>query len=244
MATNNVTNEGTKTAHGIYVAQGTNTPNYLTLTNGQLLIGNTGNDPSQATLTAGTNVTITNGAGTITVAQAAGGSGALTLIASATASASATVDLANNLSSTYDNYLVLVENFVAATATANLELEVGTGSTPTWQTSSYVGAFAVINGTSTQTVSSSGTTFIQMNSNLSSTSTRAGHMIINVNNVNDAANDKTIYFQTNMFANNTVNNMTWGAARWESGTVVTSLRFLMSSGNITSGTFKLYGYSN
>jgi hypothetical protein len=43
------------------------------LTNGQLIIGNTSNDPSAATLTAGTGVTITNGAGTITVASAGGG---------------------------------------------------------------------------------------------------------------------------------------------------------------------------
>src|SRR3990172_1036165 len=43
-------------------------------TNGQLLIGSTGVDPVLAALTEGANVTITNGAGTITVA-AAGGSG-------------------------------------------------------------------------------------------------------------------------------------------------------------------------
>lgn len=37
------------------------------LTNGQLVIGNTGNDPTAATLSAGTGVSISNGAGTITV---------------------------------------------------------------------------------------------------------------------------------------------------------------------------------
>lgn len=38
------------------------------LTNGQLLIGNTGNIPSVATLTAGDNISIVNSAGTITIA--------------------------------------------------------------------------------------------------------------------------------------------------------------------------------
>lgn len=42
------------------------------LTNGQLLIGNTGNAPSAATLTAGSNISITNGAGTISIAASAG----------------------------------------------------------------------------------------------------------------------------------------------------------------------------
>lgn len=46
-----------------------------TYTDGQLLIGNSsGNTLSKATLTAGTNVTITNGNGTITIAASGGGS--------------------------------------------------------------------------------------------------------------------------------------------------------------------------
>lgn len=45
-------------------------------TNGQLLIGNsTGNTLSKATLTAGSNVTITNGPGSITIAASGGGGG-------------------------------------------------------------------------------------------------------------------------------------------------------------------------
>lgn len=45
----------------------TNTPE-LTL-NGQTLIGSTGSDPVAGTLTAGTGVSITNGAGTITISS-------------------------------------------------------------------------------------------------------------------------------------------------------------------------------
>lgn len=48
-------------------------------TDGQLLIGNTtGNTLAKATLTAGTNITITNGAGTITIDAAGGGGGSST----------------------------------------------------------------------------------------------------------------------------------------------------------------------
>lgn len=67
MATNNSTNDGTRTAHGIFVAQGVSTPNYLLLTNGQVLIGSTGVDPVPATLTAGAGINIANAAGTITI---------------------------------------------------------------------------------------------------------------------------------------------------------------------------------
>lgn len=42
-------------------------------TNGQLVVGSTGADPVLATLTAGSGISITNGAGTITLASVTGG---------------------------------------------------------------------------------------------------------------------------------------------------------------------------
>jgi len=60
------------TAHGILVGEGASAVTPLTLTNGQVLIGSTGNDPVAATLSAGAGVTITNGAGTITIASGGG----------------------------------------------------------------------------------------------------------------------------------------------------------------------------
>lgn len=48
-------------------------------TDGQILIGSTGNAPVPATLTAGPNVTITNSPGAITISAAGGGGGAPTL---------------------------------------------------------------------------------------------------------------------------------------------------------------------
>lgn len=59
-------------AHTIPIAEGSNNFNFLSLTNGQFLIGSTGLDPVPATLTAGTNISIINAAGSVTIA----GSGA------------------------------------------------------------------------------------------------------------------------------------------------------------------------
>lgn len=56
------------TAHTLPIAEGSSNFNFLgPLTNGQLLIGSTGNDPSASTLTAGANIGITNGSGSITI---------------------------------------------------------------------------------------------------------------------------------------------------------------------------------
>ena len=49
-----------------------------TPTNGQIDIGN-GTDFTRTTLTAGSNITITNGAGSITIASTGGGSSAITV---------------------------------------------------------------------------------------------------------------------------------------------------------------------
>jgi hypothetical protein len=73
-----VTSSGTVTLAGtLAVANGgTGQTSY---TDGQLLIGNsTGNTLTKATLTAGTNVTITNAAGAITIAASGGGASAAT----------------------------------------------------------------------------------------------------------------------------------------------------------------------
>lgn len=67
------------TAHTLPVAEGSSNFNFLgPLTNGQLLIGSTGVDPSPATITAGANISVTNGAGSITIAATGAGSFAWT----------------------------------------------------------------------------------------------------------------------------------------------------------------------
>lgn len=60
----------TFTAHSLLVGEGTSAIVAIgSATNGQLAIGSTGADPVLSTLTAGTGVSITNGAGSITIAS-------------------------------------------------------------------------------------------------------------------------------------------------------------------------------
>lgn len=65
---NNATILNSLTANSVLTLNGSKTVTSNVLTNGQLLIGNTGNTPSIANLTGTTNrITITNGAGSITI---------------------------------------------------------------------------------------------------------------------------------------------------------------------------------
>jgi hypothetical protein len=62
------------TAHSLILGQGTSAFTALgAATNGQIPIGSTGADPVLATITAGTGVSVTNGAGTITIAATGSG---------------------------------------------------------------------------------------------------------------------------------------------------------------------------
>jgi hypothetical protein len=55
-------------AHSLPVAEGSSNFNFLgPLTNGQVLIGSTGADPVAGSITAGSGIAVTNGAGSITI---------------------------------------------------------------------------------------------------------------------------------------------------------------------------------
>jgi hypothetical protein len=87
------------TAHTLPIAEGSSPFNFLgPLTNGQLLIGNTGLDPTPATLTAGPGISIENDAGSITISGTASGIG-WTDVTSATQAMSADSGYTANRSS-------------------------------------------------------------------------------------------------------------------------------------------------
>lgn len=57
----------TVTDHSVLIGGASNAITSVALTNGQLAIGSTGADPSAANITAGTGISIANGAGSITI---------------------------------------------------------------------------------------------------------------------------------------------------------------------------------
>lgn len=226
-------------------------------TNGQLLIGSTSASPVAATLTQGTGITITNGAGSITIASSASAS-ALTWLASVTASSSATVDFANKLSATYDNYLIVFYDLVAATSGNNLWLRVGTGATPTWQSSSYNGANMYtrkVSSSYSNSVLAAGTTAIDITPNdgacaldyTANNSSNTSSGFIYIDGANSSLYKGICTVVTGGVANTTPTSYVANIVsngQWQSSTVITSLRLLSSSGNIATGTFKLYGIQN
>lgn len=133
------------TAHGILVGEGSSPVNPITLTNGQLLIGSTGNDPTASTLTAGTGISISNASGSITINSIGGGTNWNVVTSSPQAMTSNNGYIANSAS---------LVNLVLPTSSSvgdTLKI-VGKGSggwTITYTTSQYI-----VFGSSTTTISS------------------------------------------------------------------------------------------
>lgn len=92
---------------------------YASATNGQLYIGSTGAVPVLTTLTQGSNVTITNGAGSITIAASGGGSGATTLL-NYNGTGTPAIRSSTNVSSvTYSSAGKYIVNFTSSYGNAN-----------------------------------------------------------------------------------------------------------------------------
>jgi len=190
---------------------------------------------------------MSNGAGVKPTFQASSGSGGLVWLGTATASASATINFDNKLTATYDNYYVVIEDCISSAGTQTLICQVGTGATPTYQTTLYLGVSQSVDGVPTTSTVATGTNGFELTGGIlmAATAARSGAFTILVTNANNAANDKVsiamggYWGQTN--TRDTLSNV---RSRWQSATVITSLRFQFNAGNITSGIFKLYGLAN
>lgn len=231
----------------ITVSKGGTGVQTLTTAYGVLCAGTTATGPVQTLGALGASGTVltSNGAAALPSFQTnAGASAGLVFIASATASNSATVNFDNNLSATYDNYLVVFENVVASVPGTGVQLRmrVGTGGTPTYQTTNYLGANE--DGTSGGfTGASSGTVSILFHTAASTASRVSGGFAI-ITNANSATLPKCAQLFGNI-ASGSSQLASYSSAVWnDTTTAISSLQFSYVSNNVSTGTFKLYGFKN
>ena len=171
--------------------------------------------------------------------------GAMVFISSVTASNSATVSVENTFS-TYDAYAIVVSGGTIQTNTADLRCLLKVNGT--YQTSGYhyvvsrseSGGSNVFNSSSTNTG-----TFIQLSTQLGNAAGYCFNYTLYIHNPASTSLLKNLYgpgfsINSNGYA---LNNLVQGY--YDGGTqALTGVQFYMSSGNIVSGTFRLYGIAN
>jgi hypothetical protein len=245
----------TTTVNRILYSSSTNVVGQITTANSGLLVTDGSGVPSIGTaipngVTATTQAANDNSTKIATTAYAdaiSSGAGSIVYIAQAVASNSATVNFDNHLTSTYDNYLIVFDDMLPATTSTVLSGRVGTGGTPTYQATNYAGNASSIKNNGI-TAAASGATGADLNNStvpMSNSSTYRTAGILRIFNANTASAPRSVNgqmsnFQTadSTYAQNVFSNI------WTSTTVITSYQFLMSSGNISQGTFRLYGIKN
>lgn len=173
-----------------------------------------------------------------------GGSGALVFLEAHTASASSSLDFTSFISSTYDDYLFeLVDIVMSTTNTLLLRCSVAAAfdSGANYEGSSFVwsSAGSAVGGTGTTSIliyPYTGRTF-----NTTASKSVAGHLRL----VAPAgANHKRIYGQ--FLGGDSVSSITQKLdiiGAYLSASAVDGVRFLPSSGTITSGVIRVYGYA-
>lgn len=173
-------------------------------------------------------------------------SSALILISSASASSSAAIDFTAGINSTYDEYIVEFIGVVPDSGAAfRVQTSIDGGSS--WDTTSgnyYTMQMYQTSATPTPTGYSSTTdAFIQLNVGSISTTSAHGGISGNIRCYNLASTSKRKHFISDAMTAtaDTQYNQVRGAYTRVTTSAVNALRFVMSSGNIASGEFKLYG---
>ena len=188
--------------------------------------------------------------GTTTLASAADNAGSWVKISTVTASSSSSVDF-DNLASTYQMYAIMGSQIKPATDSANIIMNLGPGggTYAANKTSHYWMKYNNEGDSDTQAESS--TTYSLGNATgdqvlgygLSNHGTygKAGTLIVYLGGVGQGSAYGSFNAQFNYFGSNNYNYTTWVTGQIQAA--ADSISFAMSSGNIATGKFTLYGIS-
>lgn len=184
-----------------------------------------------------------------TPAGGGGGSSGITLLAVETASNSASLPFTTEITSTYTNYMFLIENMSFTSTSGSLRMQISFDGGSTWKTAN--------------SYNQCGTT---MNSNSSSVggfnAANGSAFLIGASSTPNAANSSTLHGEVYIHSpagayfaadwrivlhgsGGGYANFITGGGTFNDGIAtppVTAVRFIASTGNINAGTVSLYGY--
>tara|TARA_R100001129_G_scaffold38511_1_gene25924 strand:+ start:62 stop:1945 length:1884 start_codon:yes stop_codon:yes gene_type:complete len=217
-------------------------------TDGNLITYDTSGNPAHVATGSSGQVLTSNGAGAAPTFQAAS-AGSLVHITTVTASDSASIDINSTLTSTYNSYFVTFANLVPAVNNSEFVTLFSTDNGSSYTTSNY--AFALKHfyvgpsgdGNSESTASSS----IRLALAASSTAADGGltgHMLIH-SPTNSAVRTYINWFAFQRMGDGSNTGVTLlGGGMVGSNTDDDAFQIKNESGNITSGTVRVYGIAN
>jgi hypothetical protein len=136
----------------------------------------------------------------------------------------------SSFTSNYNDYLVVFENVVPVTNAVDLYLQVH--SNGSFQTSNYNGSATQVSLTSATTISNSAGTGFSAAINIIDTNSTAAYKVINAGRV-------SWFTSASAITSAALTNAWFGAT-----TAIDGIKIFASSGNLASGTIKIYGLRN
>jgi hypothetical protein len=240
-----ITGNNTPTAGGVVYGDGTTYATTTAGTSGQPIVSGGSSAPAFRPYTlpasdgSASQVLQTNGSGALSFATPS--TGALVYISSQTVSSPvASVDFTSGISATYDDYVVYFEDVTPGTTSTALYLRLYKSGA--FQASGYSQSYSMIRTTpstsasntatqinitigtvnNTSSVVSGSCTLMNMNSALGNRATAIGQAFYNVS----TSTDQVVAI--------------FGGSQ-STAAATTGFQFLFSSGNVATGTFRLYG---
>lgn len=164
-------------------------------------------------------------------------SGGWTLLNTLTASNSATLSDTTSFTSTYPSYEIVFENIQPATATTQCQIQVHSGGS--FQTTSYLASAAFNSGSAGGQIAQ--TTYVPCNAGVGATTVPMSGFV-RVQSPSSTTLPKIWNGQTSQpNSGGTSLYVTNFGGYWSSNSAIDGFQLLFSSGNITSGTIKIYG---
>lgn len=226
MTTNNAINNILPSPFNIDGTSVTATGTELNLING-LTIGASG------------NIMTSNGTGIISSSPSSVGT--LQLISTQTASNVANIAF-TNLSSTYSEYYVIISNLLPITNNASFFMQVSTNNGSSYSaTGYYYGQTDQNSSVQTGTFSASNSSSFGLMLNQSNAASNTGACEVTI--INPGQSSKYHHFLNNSIYVDSAGKVDSivGGCTWTTVTAINAVQFGYSSGNISTGTFKLYG---
>jgi len=170
----------------------------------------------------------------------------LVLISSSTASASATINF-TGLTSSYSKYIVVITDLIPATDNTSLLFRTSTDGGSSYDSGAtdyeHTRLASVSTASGATTGESTGDTSIVLSAQVGNAAGESFNATLTLYNPSSTVKTLAAWTASNVRQDSAASN-TIGTGYRDSAADVDAIRFLMSSGNITSGTFYLYGLTN
>jgi len=204
-----------------------------------------GAEQSIASVGTANQVLTSNGAGALPTFEDAsgGGAGLWVEVGSDSASASSSIDFDSVFSSTYNIYHIVITKFLPVDHGHSFRLKVSNDNGASWESwSKYYGNYNGSYGTIYQDEDAFyGKDAIRLKDNLSNSATQYVNLSMWVYRPADSSVFTGMQWQIHNFADSTSLWNYTGGGYYNIAESLTGIQFYMSSGNISTGHFKVYG---